>query len=334
MSEVRKYFLREFNISHIRTSPYHPQTNGSCECFHRTMKSMIRSVSDKFENSWDECLPWILFAYREIPVQSLGFSPFELLFGRNVEGLLSLLKSAWLSNQVLLDKAKPNVIKFMLDLRDKLATCQELAMEHAKESQSKAKVWYDRQARQRTFEIGQLVLVLLPVQGKPLQTKYQGPFKVIGKRGPVDYVIETPNRRRTQRLRHVIMLKAYVERDWNFLCLNTTAVSSATTSDVHDSDPDFGPVLTTTDKFSLDHLPERDRKQLQRLLCQYSDTFNDNPGKTSICTHKIELKPGTRPIRLSPYMVHPQKADQIREELDLMIKMGVIEESNRLGRHL
>jgi len=77
MSEVMKYFLREFNISHIRTSPYHPQTNGSCERFHRTMKSMIRSVSDKFENSWDECLPWILFAYREIPVQSLGFSPFE-----------------------------------------------------------------------------------------------------------------------------------------------------------------------------------------------------------------------------------------------------------------
>jgi len=71
----------------------------------------------------------------------------------------------------------------MLDLRDKLATCQELAMENAKESQSKAKVWYDRQARERTFEIGQLVLILLPVPGKPLQTKC--PFKIIGKRGPV-----------------------------------------------------------------------------------------------------------------------------------------------------
>ena len=231
---------------------------------------MIRSLSDKFENSWDECLPWILFAYREIPVQTLGFSPFELLFGRNVEGPLSLLKSAWLSNQVSLEKAKPNVIKFMLDLRDKLATCQELATEHAKESQSKAKVWYDRQARQRTFEIGQLVLVLLPVQGKPLQTKYQGPFKVIGKRGPVDYVIETPNRRRTQRVCHVNMLKAYVERDWNSLCLNTTVVPSATTSDVYDNEPYFGPVLTTNETFSLDYLPERDREQLQRLLCQFS----------------------------------------------------------------
>ena len=97
---------------------------------------------------------------------------------------------------------------------------------------------------------------------------------------------------------------------------------------LHDSEPDFGPVLTTNDAFSLDHLPDRDREQLQRLLCQYSEIFNDNPGKTNLCTHKIELKPGTRPIRLSPYRVHPQKADQIRQELDLMIKMGVIEESN------
>jgi len=118
MSEVTKYFLREFNISHIRTSPYHLQTNGSCERFHRTMKSMIRSLSDKFENSWDEYLPWILFACREIPVQSLGFSPFELLFGRNIEVPLSLLKSTWLS-QASFAKAKPNVVKFLLDLREK-----------------------------------------------------------------------------------------------------------------------------------------------------------------------------------------------------------------------
>ena len=141
---------------------------------------MIRSLSDKLENSWDECLPWILFAYREIPVQTLGFSPFELLFECSVEGPLSLLKSTWLHSQTSLEKAKPNVVKFMLDLRDKLATCQELAVDHDKEAQSKVKVSYDCQARERTFEIGQLILVFLPVPGKLLQTKYQGPLKIIG----------------------------------------------------------------------------------------------------------------------------------------------------------
>jgi len=90
---------------------------------------MFQALSDKFVDSWDDCLPWILFAYREIPIQSLGF---ELLFGSTVEGPVSLLKSTWLKSRSSLEKAKPNVIKFMLDLRDKLATCQELAMENAK----------------------------------------------------------------------------------------------------------------------------------------------------------------------------------------------------------
>jgi hypothetical protein len=52
------------------------------------------------------------------------------------------------------------------------------------------------------------------------------------------------------------------------------------------------------------------------------------PGKTSLCTHKIEIKPGTRPIRMSPYRANPEKAELIRKELDLMTKMGVIEDSN------
>jgi len=292
------------------------------------MKSMIRSLSDKFENSWGECLPWILFAYREIPVQSLGFSPFELLFGRNIEGPLSLLKSTWLS-QASFAKAKPNVVKFLLDLREKLRTCQELALDNAKDAQSKAKVWYDRQARERSFDIGQMVLVLLPVPGKALHAKYQGPFKIIGKRGPVDYVIEMPNSRRKHRVCHVNMLKAYVPRDWQPLCLNTVINQSNVPFDSQDHDLDFGPVTSNTkDTFSLDHLPDRDREQLTRLLSQYPDIFNDNPGKTTLCTHKLELKPGTRPMRLSPYRVHPEKSEQIRKELDLMIKMGVIEESN------
>ena len=46
------------------------------------MKNMIRSMVTEYNDAWDECLPWILFAYQGIPVETLGFSPFELLFGR------------------------------------------------------------------------------------------------------------------------------------------------------------------------------------------------------------------------------------------------------------
>jgi transposase InsO family protein len=93
MPQIMNYFLSEFNIAHVTTSAYHPESNAICERWHLTMKSMVRSLIDSFSGDWDDCLPWILFSYREIPVETLGFSPFELTFGRHVYGPLGMLKS-------------------------------------------------------------------------------------------------------------------------------------------------------------------------------------------------------------------------------------------------
>ena len=73
----------------------------------------------------------------------------------------------------------------MLDLWEQLRTCQELALNNAKDAQTKAKVWYNRK-REKGRLTGQIVLVLLSVPGKALHAKYQGPFKISGKRGPLD----------------------------------------------------------------------------------------------------------------------------------------------------
>ena len=41
---------------------------------------------------WDKGIHLLLFAIRETVQESLGFSPFELVFGHNVRGPLKLLK--------------------------------------------------------------------------------------------------------------------------------------------------------------------------------------------------------------------------------------------------
>ncbi len=43
----------------------------------------------------DKGLPFVLFAYREVPQVSIGFSPFELLYGWQVQGPLDLLRKSW-----------------------------------------------------------------------------------------------------------------------------------------------------------------------------------------------------------------------------------------------
>ena len=86
---------RLMNIKQLKTSPYNPQTDGMLERFHATLKAMIRKMVHKFNGHWDQALPYVLFTYREVPCESTGFSPFELLYGRIVRGPLPLLTETW-----------------------------------------------------------------------------------------------------------------------------------------------------------------------------------------------------------------------------------------------
>ena len=131
----------------------------------------------------------MLFAARESVQESLGFSPFEFVFGHVPCGPLKLLKETW-----LLDDAPESLLTRMSNVRDRLHTANELAQKHLKKTQSAMKTWYDQKARDRVFKCGDKVLVLLPVHGSPLQVRYCGPFTVDKKVNSVDYIISTPGR--------------------------------------------------------------------------------------------------------------------------------------------
>ena len=65
---------------------------------------------------------------------------------------------------------------------------------------------------------GQLVLLYIPIEGKPLATDLHGPYQVLKKKGTVNYVISTPDRRKKASLVHINMLRPYVQRDKCFDC--------------------------------------------------------------------------------------------------------------------
>ena len=134
---------------------------------------MIWSLLDKCPDSWDTALPWVLFAYREVSFETLGCSPFELMFSHTAPNSLQLVKSAWLQ-ETHFSSAKQNVVEFILNARERLRQALDLASTRAAQERSKDKVWYDRRARLRTFQPGDKVLVLMPMPGKPLLAKYHG----------------------------------------------------------------------------------------------------------------------------------------------------------------
>jgi hypothetical protein len=70
---------RLFAIKPIFTTPYHTAANG-------TLKSIIKKLCQEQPQQWHRFIPAALFAVREIPNATLQFSPFELLYGRQVRG--------------------------------------------------------------------------------------------------------------------------------------------------------------------------------------------------------------------------------------------------------
>ncbi len=80
-SEIRRHF-RECGIKQIRTTPYHPQSNGVCERFNQTLKATIRRLVNNDIGAWEDRLAEALMAYRLSEGQSRGTSPYQALYGR------------------------------------------------------------------------------------------------------------------------------------------------------------------------------------------------------------------------------------------------------------
>ena len=80
MSGIFQQVMHELRIKQYRSSAYHPESQGALERFHWILKNMIRSYCFDTEKDWDEGIHSLLFAVRESVQESLGFSPFELVF--------------------------------------------------------------------------------------------------------------------------------------------------------------------------------------------------------------------------------------------------------------
>ncbi|XP_077341265.1 uncharacterized protein LOC143986733 [Lithobates pipiens] len=123
VSDLMQALCQKIQMTHIRASPYHPQTNGLCESFNGPLKQMLRTFVHSQGKDWKRYPPRLLFAYREVPPESTGFSPFELLCGRRVRGPLNLICENW-EGKI----ADPEVsgVDYVLTFRDKMETLLEI----------------------------------------------------------------------------------------------------------------------------------------------------------------------------------------------------------------
>jgi hypothetical protein len=73
----------------IRSSAYHPQTDGQTERVNQILEDMLRACALQYDKNWDKCLSLAEFSYNNCYQASIKMAPFEALYGRRCRTPLS-----------------------------------------------------------------------------------------------------------------------------------------------------------------------------------------------------------------------------------------------------
>ena len=312
-SKLMQRLWERCGIKHITSTAYHPQTNGLVERFNGSLIRMLRAYVTEHPHDWDDNIQALLYAYRSIPQESTGFSPFELLFGRKVKGPLDLLRFNWEGRPV---GDSENVVDYLFKLQNTLKRSLELAGEHCKVAQHKQKVWYDKKARVRSFEPGQDILLIRPVKGNKLQLTWEGPFKIISKMNDVNYIIQYGEGRRVV---HVNMIKPYYKAEgWSLFAIKEDPQDMPIPCWEREKKP-----CPITDIKLDPQLTQSQQEDVKQILTHYAPTFSNKPGIAKGVMHQIDTG-DAKPIALAPYRITGHYIKTVTEEVQEMLKAGII----------
>jgi hypothetical protein len=191
----------------MRSSAYHPQTDGQTERVNQILEDMLRACIIQYGTSWDKCLALAEFSYNNSYQASLQMAPFEALYGRRCRTPLSWSETG---------ERKIFGPDLVIEAEDKVKVIQS----NLKTAQSRQKSYADKRRKPLQFQIGDFVyLRVSPTKGVQrfgmrgkLAPRYVGPFEVLSDCGPVAYKLRLPSQLAAiHNVFHVSQLKKCVK---------------------------------------------------------------------------------------------------------------------------
>jgi len=168
---------RLLDIDKMRTTAYHPSSNGAVERFHATLNSMIGRVIDEHQADWDLLLPYVMAAYRASCHEATKFTPNYLVLGREVRAPVDLVYDAPET------PAPVSYTSFAEDMSEKMKYAYALVRDHLKVAAERNKRSYDMRVRTQKYKVGDWVYYFNPRKFAGRQDKWRrkfsGPFLVV-----------------------------------------------------------------------------------------------------------------------------------------------------------
>ena len=202
------HLVNSLGVEHKVTSAYNPRCNGMTERFNFVFTEALKKVC--FENNldWAKWIPYLLIAFRTRIHSTTGFSPFELMFGREMNGFedWTAIKDGDPVNNLI---ERTREIKNLVENKYKVALENiKKSQEHQKKSQNKA-----HRLTEEILPISTKVYVRTEGINDKLYPRFRGPFTVVDYTEFGNYVIENLMRERMSDSYPLQRLKVVPDRE-------------------------------------------------------------------------------------------------------------------------
>ena len=305
VGKVISQLCRNLNIDKIKTTPYHPETNGVVERLHGTLGAMLTKAASRGLD-WVGQIPFALFALRAAPNRETRFSPFELVFGRQIRTPLDILHQGWVEEEF----EDFNTEEWAGWLKDRLEVWHSVMKSRGDHASSNRKKYFDKKAKERELQEGELVLCRIPGMIPKLAESWHGPYVVKQKLNRVNYKVEFENEK--CKVLHINNLKKYNQRMEEVLRIAVVA------EDVIEGKRTGLKMSGSCDTF--------DRKQIKALQDEFPKVFNNEPGETDVC--RLEIQTGDAlPFALPAHQLPEKYRGGVKAELEKLLASQVIKPS-------
>ena len=349
-------------VKGIHTTPYHPQCNGACERLNGVLKKMLKRLSSEQPKLWPKYINPLLFAYREVEHSSTGYSPFFLMYGREVRGPLHILKETLEGKPVDSVEVRTSY-QYVLELRERISQTLSVAKTELQKAGLKSASQFNKKSKLRALVAGDKCLLLLPTSDNKLLAQWQGPFDVIEKVNEINYKIKVGGQ---HKVFHINMLKKY-NVDLPACSCNIKPVKSSTITALIDpflsakcegrcqlleeipryyetqSHPACAVISANQEPGQLSLLDDLQQNyndviiaetlnptqtQLCRDVCERNmQVFTDSPRPAEVEPYRIQMT-DTTPVRTKAYNIPHKLLGKVKDEIHAMEKAGYIEPSN------
>ena len=200
-NDLLKAIATRVGFHHIKSTTYHPQTNGQVERFNATFRPQLAKLQSTHSSDWDDFLSAVIFAYNTGIHASTNLSPFQMMFGR--EPILPF------------DPPKEKIIMtrphdYWVQLQALLHIYKNMARTNILKHQIYSKHRYDNNRPDPTYAVGDLVFSTNTSPRSKLDKIYSGPHVVLESHHP-NYVIEDTHSKFQQKV-HISKLRPVHQR--------------------------------------------------------------------------------------------------------------------------